>query len=90
MVIGLKIRPMAGPEKHHHNVYVILLDNAESPLHEMELELSDTLKGQRFEIVIADVRLRDRMENVFRTFRPQIVYHAAAYKHVPMMENNPS
>lgn len=69
---------------------VILLDNAESPLHEMELELSDTMKGQRFEIVMADIRHRERMENVFRTFRPQIVYHAAAYKHVPMMENNPS
>ncbi|HEU4719003.1 MAG TPA: nucleoside-diphosphate sugar epimerase/dehydratase, partial [Bacteroidia bacterium] len=69
---------------------LVLLDNAESPLHEMELELSDTMKGLKYEIVIGDVRNRERMENVFRTFHPQIVYHAAAYKHVPMMENNPS
>jgi FlaA1/EpsC-like NDP-sugar epimerase len=69
---------------------LILLDNAESPLHDLQLELSDHLKNLKFEIVIGDIRSRERMENVFRTFRPQIVYHAAAYKHVPMMENNPS
>ena len=69
---------------------IILLDNAESPLHEMQLELSDTIKNISVEIVIGDVRNKERLENVFRTFRPQIVYHAAAYKHVPMMENNPS
>jgi FlaA1/EpsC-like NDP-sugar epimerase len=69
---------------------IILLDNAESPLHEMQLELSDTVKDVPWEVVIGDVRSAERMENVFRTFRPQIVYHAAAYKHVPMMENNPS
>ncbi len=69
---------------------VVLLDNAESPLHEMELELADTMKGLRYEIVVGDIRNRERMENVFKTFRPGIVYHAAAYKHVPMMENNPS
>lgn len=69
---------------------VILLDNAESPLHEMDLELSEKYGTQQFEVVMGDVRSVDRMRNVFNTFRPQIVYHAAAYKHVPMMENNPS
>jgi FlaA1/EpsC-like NDP-sugar epimerase len=69
---------------------LILLDNAESPLHEMELELSDTMKNIRSEVVIGDVRNKERMENIFRSFSPEIVYHAAAYKHVPMMENNPS
>lgn len=69
---------------------LILLDNAESPLHDLQLEMSDTLKQLRFEVVIGDVRSRERMENVFKSFRPQLVYHAAAYKHVPMMENNPS
>ncbi|MCX6311812.1 MAG: nucleoside-diphosphate sugar epimerase/dehydratase [Bacteroidetes bacterium] len=69
---------------------LILVDNAESPLHEIQLEMSDTLKKSKFEVVIGDVRSKERMENVFKTFRPQIVYHAAAYKHVPMMENNPS
>ena len=69
---------------------VILLDNAESPLHEMELELSEKHSNQKFEVVMGDVRNPDRMRNVFNTFKPQLVYHAAAYKHVPMMENNPS
>ena len=73
-----------GPKK------IILLDQAESPLYSMELELHDKYKKQSYEIVIGDVRNKDRMENVFRTFQPQIVFHAAAYKHVPMMENNPS
>lgn len=69
---------------------IILLDQAESPLHDMELEMADTQPAGTFEVVIGDVRNRERMENVFRTFRPSVVYHAAAYKHVPMMENNPS
>lgn len=69
---------------------IILLDQAESPLYEMEMELHDKYKQQSYEIVMGDIRNRDRMENVFRTFQPQIVFHAAAYKHVPMMENNPS
>ncbi|HET6226856.1 MAG TPA: SDR family NAD(P)-dependent oxidoreductase, partial [Bacteroidia bacterium] len=69
---------------------IVLLDQAESPLHEMEMELYDKYKQQKYRIVIGDIRNKDRMDNVFRTFRPDIVFHAAAYKHVPMMENNPS
>ena len=69
---------------------VILLDNAESPLHEINLEFSERYTAQKFEVVMGDVRNPDRMRNVFNTFKPQLVYHAAAYKHVPMMENNPS
>jgi len=69
---------------------IILVDQAESPLYEIELELFDKHKQQSYEVVIGDVRNRERMENVFRTFNPHIVFHAAAYKHVPMMENNPS
>jgi FlaA1/EpsC-like NDP-sugar epimerase len=67
-----------------------LLDQSESPLHELDLEFSDKLIKPPYEVVIADVRNSDRMKNVFNTFKPQIVFHAAAYKHVPMMENNPS
>lgn len=67
-----------------------LLDQAESPLHELELEFNDAESRPAFEVVVADVRNQDRMRNVFNTFKPQIVFHAAAYKHVPMMENNPS
>jgi len=69
---------------------IILLDQAESPLYEIEMELKDNYKNTSYEIVIGDVRNKDRMENLFKTFSPQIIYHAAAYKHVPMMEHNPS
>ncbi len=69
---------------------LFLLDISESPLYEMEVELTEKMNPDRFEVVIADIRNRERMENVFRTFRPEVVFHAAAYKHVPMMENNPS
>ncbi len=67
-----------------------LLDQSESPLYELELEFSEMESRVPFEVVIADVRNEERMKNVFRSFKPQIVFHAAAYKHVPMMENNPS
>lgn len=69
---------------------LVLLDQAESPLHELELEFKEKADKVKFEVVIGDVRNTDRMRNVFNTFKPQVVFHAAAYKHVPMMENNPS
>lgn len=69
---------------------IYLLDQAESPLHELELEFTDAYKHIAFETVIGDVRNYERLANVFNTFKPEIVFHAAAYKHVPMMENNPS
>lgn len=69
---------------------IYLLDQAESPLHELDLEFSDKFKSIAYEVVVADVRQPERMRNVFNTFRPDVVFHAAAYKHVPMMENNPS
>ncbi len=69
---------------------IILVDQAESPLYDMEMELFDKYKQQSYEIVMGDIRNKERMENVFKTFQPQIIFHAAAYKHVPMMENNPS
>lgn len=69
---------------------IILLDQAESPLYDMEMELSDIHNNLTYEIVIGDIRNTERLENVFKTFNPEIVFHAAAYKHVPMMENNPS
>lgn len=69
---------------------IYLLDQAESPLHELELEFADQIIKPSFEVIIADIRNIERMKNVFSTFKPNIVFHAAAYKHVPMMENNPS
>jgi len=69
---------------------IILLDQAESPLYQMEMELKDNASQISCEIVIGDIRNVERMENIFKTLNPDIVYHAAAYKHVPMMEYNPS
>lgn len=80
---------------------IIVLDNAETPLHNIQLELTDREKIEkvgdfdfkafdaRYQFVIADVRDNARIERVFDTYRPQIVFHAAAYKHVPLMEANP-
>lgn len=69
---------------------IILLEQAESPLHDLKLELSNKFPNTRFIPVIADVRNRERIEEVFADFRPDVVYHAAAYKHVPLMESHPN
>lgn len=71
---------------------LIVLDIAESPLYDLELEIEESFKNEqsRVEAVIGDIRNPERMRNVFKTFRPDIVFHAAAYKHVPVMESNPS
>lgn len=68
----------------------ILLEIAESPLHDLLMDLKAQFPQHRFIPIIGDVRNRERMENVFREFRPDVVYHAAAYKHVPMMEEFPN
>jgi FlaA1/EpsC-like NDP-sugar epimerase len=69
---------------------LILLDQAESPLYDLQIELGASHRELNFEVVIGDIRSAERMERVFDYFRPNFVFHAAAYKHVPMMENNPS
>ncbi|MVZ62994.1 polysaccharide biosynthesis protein [Sphingobacterium humi] len=69
---------------------IILCDQAESPLHNLQLDLQDQFKNQIYHTYIADIRNEDRMRELFETFKPHVVYHAAAYKHVPMMENHPS
>ncbi|MBR4505700.1 MAG: polysaccharide biosynthesis protein [Bacteroidales bacterium] len=70
---------------------VIMLDQAESPMYDLQFELRGTYKDQleRMEFVIANVKDRARMEEVFQLYHPNLVYHAAAYKHVPFMEENP-
>ncbi len=68
---------------------LILFDNAETPLHNIRLELEDSFPELDFIPVIGDVRSERRLDFVFRKYRPQIVFHAAAYKHVPLMEENP-
>lgn len=70
-----------------HPKKMVLLDQSETALYELELELKE---NKNIEVVIGDVRNQKRMENVFKTFNPEYVYHAAAYKHVPLMEENPT
>lgn len=69
---------------------IYLLDQAESPLYDLETELKAKGFEGITEAVIGDITNEERMRNVFRVFQPQLVFHAAAYKHVPMMEVNPS
>jgi len=68
---------------------IILLDQAETPLHAMSLCMDKDYPDIEYEKIIADVRNFNRLENVFDTFKPNVVFHGAAYKHVPMMECNP-
>ena len=68
---------------------LVLYDNAETPMHNFRLELEDRFPDLKFTPVIGDVRIPERLDYVFRKFRPQVVFHAAAYKHVPLMEENP-
>ena len=72
-----------GPKK------LVLFDNGETPMHNLRLELEERYKDLDFVPVIGDVRQEPRLDYVFRTHRPQVVFHAAAYKHVPLMEENP-
>ena len=72
---------------------VIMLDQAESPMYDLQFELKNNepyrQSVDKMEFVIANVKDKIRMEEVFATFKPQVIYHAAAYKHVPFMEENP-
>lgn len=68
---------------------LILFDNAETPLHNLRLSLCEQFPTLKFVPIIGDVRYINRLDYVFRKWRPQIVFHAAAYKHVPLMEENP-
>ena len=68
---------------------IVLFDNGETALHNLRLELEDKFRDLDFVPVIGDVRYVQRLDYVFRTWHPQVVFHAAAYKHVPLMEENP-
>ncbi|HBZ34721.1 MAG TPA: polysaccharide biosynthesis protein [Bacteroidales bacterium] len=69
---------------------LLLVEQAETPLHELSLELRQRFHSLNFLPCIADVRDRERLERLFSQYEPNIIYHAAAYKHVPLMEENPS
>lgn len=72
---------------------VILLDQAESPIFDLQYEINNTPRfkevASRVVYIVSSVRDKFRMESIFRTYLPQVIYHAAAYKHVPLMEENP-
>ncbi len=68
---------------------IILVDQAESPLYNIELELIEKYGFKDFEVGLCDILNKARLDKIFDIVKPDIVYHAAAYKHVPMMENNP-
>lgn len=68
---------------------LVLFDSSETPLHNVRLEFEEKCKCLKFHPIIGDVRSERRLDYIFRKYRPEIVFHAAAYKHVPLMEENP-
>ncbi|REC51451.1 polysaccharide biosynthesis protein [Chryseobacterium piscium] len=68
---------------------IVVLDQAESPLYELELELLEKFPEQKFKFVLADISNSHRLEKIFELYHFSMVYHAAAYKHVPLIEENP-
>ena len=75
---------------NYHPSELLLLDQAESPTYDLQIALKNEFPDLNYEVIIGDISNEDRMRNVFDTFRPDYVFHAAAYKHVPLMEENPS
>ena len=69
---------------------LVLVDQAESPLYDIERELKLSNSTAKIISHLADITIEERVDYIFREFSPELVYHAAAYKHVPMMESNPS
>lgn len=69
---------------------LVLIDSAETPQHDIRLMMAKRYPHIKAEIIVTSITGQLRMENIFRRFRPDYVFHAAAYKHVPMMENNPT
>ena len=73
-----------------HPASMMLIDQAETPQHDIRLMMAKDFPGIKAEAVVTSITHQLRMDEIFRTFRPDYVFHAAAYKHVPMMEDNPS
>lgn len=68
---------------------MILIDSAETPQHDIRLMMAKKFPNIKAETIVTTICSKSRMEHIFKTYRPDYVFHAAAYKHVPMMENNP-
>jgi FlaA1/EpsC-like NDP-sugar epimerase len=67
----------------------ILIDQAETPMFHLQNEVRDNLSHSKFQLILADITNYEKMEFIFQEYHPDIVFHAAAYKHVPLMEENP-
>ena len=74
----------------YHPASMLLIDQAETPEHDIRLMMQKEYPDIKAQTVVTSICKEDRMEQLFREFRPDYVFHAAAYKHVPMMEDNPS
>lgn len=74
---------------HYHPKLIVMLDMAESPLYDIDQEFREHYPSCPIKIILGDVRNKKKMKEVFKEFKPEVVFHAAAYKHVPMMENYP-
>ena len=74
----------------YHPSELMLIDSAETPQHDIRLMMSKRWPEIKTQTVVGSISNPSRMEHIFQTFRPEYVFHAAAYKHVPMMEDNPS
>lgn len=69
---------------------IIILDQAETPLHHLKLEMDSLITEIKIKTVICDIRNKEALNQVFLKYKPHVVFHAAAYKHVPLMEENPA
>ena len=69
---------------------LVLFDSAETPMHNIRLELEEKFPDVEFTPVMGDIRMIHRVESIYQRFHPQLVFHAAAYKHVPLMEDSPN
>ena len=74
----------------YHPEMVIVCDQAETPLHDLQLEIEESHPDADLKLCMGDISNFNRMYTLFKDYAPHVVYHAAAYKHVPMVENNPS
>ena len=74
----------------HNPKQILLLDNYENGLYDIEMELKTNHPNNDIRAIVANIREKERLDTIFETYKPEIVFHAAAHKHVPLMENNPT
>ena len=74
----------------HNPKQLLILDNYENSLYDIELELKTNHPNNDIRAIVANIREKERLDAIFEKYRPEIVFHAAAHKHVPLMENNPT